>query len=469
MNHSFVKENVFEILDYIDEGIHIIDKNGRIVYYNRFAQLIDDIDREKTIGRHILEVYPSLSQETSTLLTVMNTGDTILNVEQTFINYKGKKITTINSSMPIKSKGKIVGALETSRDITQVKRMSETIVELQDELYNGKKKGKEEKKKKKKDKKGRAKYTFMDIIGENKKMLALKSLALRVADTDTPVLIYGDTGTGKELFVHSIHNTSPRKKQPFIAQNCAALPANLLEGILFGTVKGGFTGAEDRPGLFELAHGGTLFLDEINSMPLELQAKLLRALQDNVIRRVGAVETIDVDVRIITATNVPPEEAVSAKQLRKDLYYRLNVVSFEIPPLKERKDDIPILTKFFIEKFNEKLGSNVEGVSNEVMEILFKYNWEGNVRELEHLLEGIMSIYDIKTIEIEHLPTKFKNYKKDLKKDRSKSLKETLEDTEKNMIMDALNSKNGNITHAAEMLNLPRQTLQYKINKYNLK
>src|SRR5699024_3290913 len=148
---------------------------------------------------------------------------------------------------------------------------------------------------------------------------------------------------------------------------------------------------------------------------LELQAKLLRVLQDNVIRRVGDIKTIDVDVRIITATNVPPEEAVEMKQMRKDLYYRLNVVSFEITPLKERKDDISILTKFFIEKFNEKLGRNVENVSNEVMKIFFEYDWEGNVRELEHLLEGIMSIYDVKTIEVEHLTSKFRNYKKNIR------------------------------------------------------
>lgn len=466
MNDSFVKENVFEILDYISEGIYIIDKNGRIIYYNKFAQIIDDIDGDEGIGRHILEVYPSLSYDTSTLLTVTKTGEPILNVEQTFLNYRGKKITTINSSLPIKSNGKVVGALEISRDITQVKQMSETIVELQDELYNGKKKGK---KKKKKDKNKWAKYTFMDIVGENKKMLDLKSIALRAADTDIPVLVYGDTGTGKELFVHSIHNASPRKEKPFVVQNCAALPANLLEGILFGTVKGGFTGAEDRPGLFELAHGGTLFLDEINSMPLELQAKLLRVLQDNVIRRVGDIKTRNVDVRIITATNVPPEEAVAKKQLRKDLYYRLNVVSFEIPPLKERKDDIPLLTNFFIDKINKKTGRKVENVSNEVMEIFLKYNWEGNVRELEHLLEGIISIYDIKTIEVEHLPTKLKNYERKKRNNNVKSLKDTLEDVERNMILDALKINDENITHTADMLKIPRQTLQYKINKYNLK
>lgn len=464
MNDLFFRENIFEILDYIDEGIHIIDKNGRIVYYNKFAQTIDDIDRDKAVGRHILEVYPSLSEDTSTLLTVIKTGKPIFKIEQTFINYKGKKITTVNSSIPIKSNKKILGALEISKDITQVKKMSETIVDLQNELYYNKKDLNRQLKEKE-----RAKYTFVDIIGENKEMLKLKSLALKASETDVPVLVYGDTGTGKELFVHSIHNASFRKYKPFIAQNCAAFPANLLEGILFGTVKGGFTGAEDRPGLFELANGGTLFLDEINSMPLELQAKLLRVLQDRTIRRVGDTKTIDVDVRIIAATNIPPDEAVKSKQLRKDLYYRLNVVSFEIPPLKERKDDIPILVNFFIKRFNEKLGKSVKGVSDRVMRIFMDYEWEGNVRELEHLIEGIMSIYDVKTIDVEHLPQKLKNYRKKAVSQSNKSLKDILEETEKNIILETLKKTNWNVTHTAEMLSIPRQTLQYKIGKYKLR
>lgn len=467
MNEIFFRENIFEILDYIDEGIHIIDKNGRIVYYNKFAQTIDDIDKEKAIGRHILEIYPSLSYDTSTLLNVMKTGEPIFNVEQTFLNYMGKKITTINSSIPIKSKGKIVGALEISKDITQVREMSETIVNLQSELYKNNDENMGKKKKKKKA--GDAKYTFADIIGENEKMLKLKSLALKASKTDTPVLVYGETGTGKELFVHSIHNASPRRDKPFIAQNCAALPANLLEGILFGTVKGGFTGAEDRPGLFELANGGTLFLDEINSMPLELQAKLLRVLQDNTIRRVGSIKAIETDVRIIAATNIPPEEAVKNKMLRKDLYYRLNVISFEIPPLRERRDDIPILVDFFIKKYNKKLGKQVKGVSKEVMDIFMTFPWEGNVRELENLIEGIMSIHDLYIIEVDNLSTKFKEYIKTLENPKSKSLNQILDDTEKALIIKALNKTNWNITKTAEYLQIPRQTLQYKMGKYNLR
>lgn len=460
MDELFNRKNLLELLDHIDEGIHIVDKNGRIVYYNKFAQRIDAVDIQKAIGRHLLEVYPSLTYETSTLLTVIRTGEPIYKNEQTFINYKGEKITTVNTTLPIRdANGRIVGAVELSKDITQVREMSEKIVDLQNKLYNNTKE-------KKNKKESTAKYSFLDIIGENRTMLELKNIALKAAETSAPVLIYGETGTGKELFVHAIHNASKRRSKPFIAQNCAALPANLLEGILFGTMKGSFTGAEDRKGLFELANGGTLFLDEINSMPLELQSKLLRVLQDNTIRPIGGTKDVEVDVRIIAATNIPPEEAVRLKMIRKDLYYRINVISFSIPPLKDRKDDIPILTSHFIRKFNEKLKKSVKGVSNEVMEIFKSYHWEGNVRELENLIEGIMSIYDTEIIEVEHLPLRLR---KTEIKNPDKSLKSALETVEKELILEALEKTDYNISHTAEMLNIPRQTLQYKISKYGLK
>ncbi|EOD01676.1 sigma-54 interaction domain-containing protein [Caldisalinibacter kiritimatiensis] len=459
----FLKENILNILDYLDEGIQIIDNRGKIIYYNKAAQKLDDIDREKAIGRHILEIYPSLSYETSTLLRVIQTGEPIFNQEQIFINYKGDKIATVNSTLPIKAKGKVVGALEISKDITQVKELSERIVDLQKKLFKNNKN-------KTPVKNRNAKYTFVDIIGEGEQMLRLKSLALKAAETCSPVFIYGETGTGKELFVQSIHNASSRRNKPFIAQNCAALPSNLLEAILFGTVKGSFTGAENRTGLFELANGGTLFLDEINSMPLELQAKLLRVLQDGRIRRVGSTRTVDVDVRIIAAANVHPQEALRTKQIRKDLFYRLNVVSLQIPTLKERKVDIPILTEHFIDKYNEVLGKSVKGVSNKVIDVFYNYTWPGNVRELEHVIEGILNLYDIDIIELEHLPYQFNDFVlKQKSRQPLRPLKETLAEVEKNIILDALNETNWNITKAADLIDIPRQTLQYKIKKYKLK
>lgn len=462
MNDLFFRENIFEILDYMEEGIHIIDKNGIIIYYNNFAQTIDGIDREKAVGRYLIEAYPSLTAKTSTLLTVIRTGKAIHKKEQTFLNYKGEKITTVNTSVPIKSKGKILGALEISKDITTVREMSEQILDLQNKLYNNK--GEELKNKYQES----AQYTLIDIVGESKEMLRLKALTLKAAQSDVSVLVSGDTGTGKELFVHSIHNASKRKDYPFITQNCAALPENLLEGILFGTIKGGFTGAEDRPGLFELANGGTLFLDEINSMPMQLQSKLLRVLQDNTIRRVGETRTTKVDVRIIAATNIPPEEAIKRKQLRGDLYYRLNVVSFEIPKLRDRLGDIPILANFFISKFNKKFNKNVKNISAEVLDIFEKYKWEGNVRELEHLIEGIVSIRDVETIDVKDLPYKFQHYKESTNQSNNKSLNDILEETERQLINDALMKTDNNITKTAEILQIPRQTLQYKIKKLHL-
>ncbi|WP_252187703.1 sigma-54 interaction domain-containing protein [Anaeromonas frigoriresistens] len=462
MKNIFFRENIFEILNYIEEGIQIIDEKGKILYFNKSAQNLDELDVEKTLGRHIFEVYPSLSHDTSTLIKVMQTGSPIFEAEQTFVNYKGDKITTINTSIPIKEKGRIKGAIELSRDITKVRELSERIVDLQSKLYKETKDPKENKE--------RAKYTFVDIIGQNAKMLKLKAMALRASQTSSPVLIYGETGTGKELLVQSIHNASGRKNKPFIAQNCAALPANLLEGILFGTVKGGFTGAEDRPGLFELANKGTLFLDEINSMPLELQAKMLRVLQDGSIRRLGSTKTIDVDVRVITATNTEPEQAMDEKLIRKDLFYRLSVINLKIPPLRERKDDIPVLVEYFIDKYNRKLDTSVDNISKEVLDIFNKYDWPGNIRELEHVIQGILSIEETHIIKREHLPYQFGEFIDTISLDEEvQPLNKAVEELEKKIILDGLNKTHWNISKTADIISIPRQTLQYKMKKYGLK
>jgi arginine utilization regulatory protein len=321
--------------------------------------------------------------------------------------------------------------------------------------------------------KNSAHYTFLDVIGHSREMQKIKALGLRASESDSPVLISGATGTGKELLVQSIHNSSKRKNQAFIAQNCAALPNNLLESILFGTVKGSFTGAENRAGLFELAHGGTLFLDEVNSMPLELQAKLLRVIQDGRLRRVGASTTTDIDVRIISAINVPLDKVLELGQLRNDLFYRLSVISFEIPSLKERVQDIPLLVEFFIKKYNEKRNKFFSNISNEVLKIFLDYHWPGNIRELEHTIESVISLYDGEIIREEHLPFQFKNIqnsKKDIAIDTNiiQPLDVSLQSYEKEIISAALEKVDNNVSKAAKLLNIPRQTLQYKIKKLNI-
>lgn len=469
MDMIFSRSNMEKILDHVEEGIQIIDSRGRIVYFNKPAAEYEDIRRDEAIGKYILDIYPSLAPETSTFLRAIQKGVPTFDIQQTFLNYKGKKITTVNSSFPIKSKKKIIGAIEISKNITDVKELSEKVVSLQEQLIN-KKKGN---KSKEKENKENSKYEFFDIIGKSKEILKVKGFAMKAAQTSSPVLIYGETGTGKELFVHAMHTASSRRNKPFIAQNCGALPANLLESILFGTIKGSFTGADNRAGLFELANGGTLFLDEINSMPLELQVKLLRVLQDGRIRRVGDSKTRQVDVRIIAASNEEPLDAVKNKRLRRDLYYRLNVVGLRLPELKERKGDIPILIKYFVDKFNNQLNKTVKTVSDEVIKVFESYDWPGNVRELENIIEGAMNLMDEDEITLDCLPMYFEKYNKrrfEKKVDiKNVSLKIAIENFEIEMIKNALKEVNGNISHAADNLEIPRQTLQYKIKKYKLK
>jgi len=353
----FSKYQFEKILNHIGEGVQVVDATGKIVFFNTFAAQLDNVRSEEAIGKHILDIYPSLTEETSTILQVIKTKESILNMQQVFLNYKGHKITTVNSSIPILDGEEILGVLEVSRDITQVRALSEKLVDLQERLYSNSaatKKAREN---------SMANYTIKDIIGNSNVMTKLKQRILKAGETGSPVMVFGETGTGKELVVQSIHNASKRKENPFVAQNCAAIPASLLESILFGTVKGSFTGAEDRAGLFELASGGTLFLDEVNSMPIELQAKLLRVLQEGYIRRVGDIRTKDVDVRVIAAMNIDPMEAIEKGNLRKDLFYRLNVVSIRVPDLVERKDDIKHLIKFFVQMFNYKFSGRSFGIT----------------------------------------------------------------------------------------------------------
>ncbi len=475
------------IMDSIDEGIHVVNCEGITVLYNRVAAALDNLKKEEVIGRPLLEVFPSLTVETSTLLRVLQTQEAVADQPQTYRNYKGHQITTSNSTMPIFDNGRLVGALEISRDVTRIRELSERVVDLQNKLIAGQR-----------DKSrgagiGGAVFTFDDIIGRNQGILELKKMAARAARSVSPVFVFGKTGTGKELLVQAIHNAGERRDRPFIAQNCAALPDSLLEGILFGTSKGGFTGAVDRPGLFELAHRGTLFLDEIDAMQTDLQAKLLRVLQDGRVRRVGGTDVREVDVRIIAACSQEPGAAMRAGKLRADLYYRLNVISLGLPALSERRDDIPLLAAHFVERYNRLLGLMARGVAPEVMALFLAYDWPGNVRELQHTLEGAMNMLDGDTILLEHLPGHLRDWAGNRIHAESgggegrterftervtvpsrpapemiRSLPEMVEDVEREAISRALEKTGGSVARAARLLGMPRQTLQYKIGKLGL-
>jgi arginine utilization regulatory protein len=466
-------QNFHLILDSIDEGIQVLYRNGVTVFYNRAAANLDNLKPEEVVGKHVLEVFPSLCRETSTLLQVLKTGQPVSNREQTFMNYKGDTITTVNSTLPVTVGGRLIGAVEVSRDITLIQEMAHRIVDLQMELF-AKREGRRD------IGSDRAHYTFKDIIGESECVLDLKRKAARAAGSTSAVLVHGETGTGKELFVQAIHNAGPRGAGPFIAQNCAAFPEGLLEGILFGTTKGGFTGAYDRPGLFELADSGTIFLDEIDSMPSSLQGKLLRVLSEKRLRRVGDIKERMVDVRVVAAMTRLPEEAVTMGLLRNDLYYRLNVICLEIPPLRERREDIPLLIDHFVGKFNTQLMMNVKGVSDEVFQLFLSYDWPGNVRELEHAIEGAMHMLDGDMILREHLPDhigKSRLRPKDLPQpfdgivqdlESGGDFRETVRDLENALIRRAFAKAEGNVSQTARILGIPRQTLQYRLRRLGL-
>lgn len=462
-------EHIKLLLEHVSDGIQIVDNKGNLVYCNRNSALLDDINIQESISKHITEIYPSLKEEESTLLKVLATKEPILNREQTYRTYKGKNIATINSTLPIIHHQKIEGAVEISRNITSYKELTEKVIDLQTRVHNTE----ESERRHSFSAKG---YKFTDIITTHAEFNRVKTIAMKAANTEIPVLIYGDTGTGKELLTQAIHNASRRSLKPFIAQNCAALPGSLLEGILFGTVKGGFTGAVDRPGLFELADSGTLFLDEINSMPMELQAKLLRVLQDGKIRRIGDTKERQVDVRILAATNIEPNHAIEQGLIRRDLYYRLNTVTLWIPKLADRKEDIQLLTQYFIRKYNGLLYRSIKSVSDEVMKLFLAYPWEGNVRELEHVIEGAVNFVDTDIIQISDLPYNLKAFNDQINEpktitceaDASEGLVLALEKAEAHIVRTALEECGGNIAKTARRLQIPRQTLQYKLKKYEI-
>lgn len=447
-----ITEGMFKaILESIDEGIHVVDHEGTTIYYNEIAAKHDGLNLDDVLGKHYLEAFPSLSKETSTLSYVISTKKPIYNKDQTYRNVKGRFVSTINTTLPILVDGNLVGAVEIARDISRVKKLSDKVMELQAKLTNNTAV----------DFDNGTSYTFSDIITFDENFLKVKKWAQQAAQQHSPVLVYGETGTGKELLIQAIHNASGRKGA-FIAQNCAALPSSILESILFGTTKGTFTGAEERQGLFELADNGTLFLDEINSMPVEVQAKLLRVLEDGVIRRVGAVKTRRVDVRIIAAMNEEPEIALKEKRLREDLYYRLNVVYLRIPPLRDRIADIPYLVDHFICKYNHKFNKNVSSIDQEAMEVLCDRRWSGNVRELEHVIQSAMNFAEEDCLVAEDFPFLLEAKGKI---STSQSLREVLHHTEARLIEKAMENSGGNVQKAAKQLQIPRQTLQYKLSK----
>jgi DNA-binding NtrC family response regulator len=323
---------------------------------------------------------------------------------------------------------------------------------------------------------------FENIVGKNPRMLKIYELIDTISQTDSTILITGESGTGKELIAKAIHNKSPRTKREFISINCGALPENLLESELFGHIKGAFTDAyKDKEGLFELADGGTLFLDEIGEMSQKMQVKLLRALQERKIRRVGSNKEIQVDVRIISATNKDLMDGMKNNEFRSDLFYRLNVISIFIPPLRERKDDIPLLLNWFLKYYNQRFHRNILGFEKEILALFLNYSWPGNIRELENFVERAVALEKTSYIGLNSLPSELIyniSEKKLVEKENDIStvmlegdfdFSEYIDNISKKLIVKALELNQANIKKTADMLKLNYRSMRYLLDKYNLK
>lgn len=452
------------LINEIDVGVHVIDQQGKTVIYNSKMMDIESMTKEDLHNKDFLDVFMFEDGQSSTLLDALHHQKRVKNVRQTYFNNKRKEITTINNAFPVYDGETVIGAIEIAKDVTVIEQLIRKNMEH----------------------KGNTRYSFDSILGDSPAIKEVIENTKRVTRTSSSVLIIGETGTGKELFAQSIHNGSDRTAAPFISQNCAAMPDNLIESLLFGTKKGAFTGATDRPGLFEQAEGGTLLLDEINSLSPMLQAKLLRAIQEKSIRRIGDTVDRKIDVRIISTINEDPIEAIANQRLRKDLFYRLSVVSLFIPPLRERKEDILQLIDYFIKKYNHMFNMNIEGVSDEVLLLFNNYDWLGNIRELEHVIEGAANLMiDEDTIEVSHLPFNFNNKSQNSlqteeqailgvhhitvtdKQLSLRNLKDYLLEAEEYYINKALERHKYHLANTAKELGLSRQSLQYRIKRLN--
>lgn len=459
-----------QIINLLAERIVIVDHEGIILYINEaYCEFLGTTVQE-AVHRHVQDVI-----ENTRMHIVAKTGQKELAALHPI---NGSEM--IANRFPIIEEGKIVGAVGTVmfRSPEEWRMYRTKIQGLVEELKYYKTKLEKELK---------SKYQFSDLIGKCSTFLATKKFAERISGSNSSVLLIGDSGTGKELFAHAIHNSSMRSSLPFVAINCASIPEHLLESELFGYDDGAFTGAKKggKKGQFEIANNGTLFLDEIGDMPLSMQSKLLRVLQEKEVQRVGGQKSIAVDVRIIAATHRNLEKLVEEGKFRQDLYYRLNVIKIEIPPLRERKEDIPLISQSLLKKLERKFYRKGIELSAEVEERLMKHEWPGNIRELENVLERSINVLDGKTIEVAHLPLYLRDIESETgfvltpqfpNKLRAPNtllpiapLKETLAQAEKEAILHALDITNGNKQEAAKVLGIGKTSFYEKCKLYAIK
>lgn len=429
------------------DGIVIVNRNG-IVEYHRIS-LDSYWCSQETEGRHILELYPELDEDSSTILQALRTGKASYNVLQDINNRRGERVLLESTTIPIVVDGQVECVVDSSKYHA-----------IDQRVIRGDSGGL---------------YTLDRIITQDPAMLALKERIRDVAPLDSSVLIYGETGTGKELVAESLHSEGKRSGKPFVSQNCAAIPSNLLESLFFGTEKGSYTGALTRKGLLEEADGGTLFLDEINSMEIGLQAKLLKVLEEKKVRRLGGSRDISFDVRIVAAVNEDPAKLIREHRLREDLYYRLGVVRITLPPLRKRKGDVALLTRHFIDRYNQKMKRDIRGISEQALRRLEQYSWPGNVRELQNVVEGAYVSARSEMLMVDHMADTLDQGLVELDREpagedtigQGFSLPQALEQYERDLVRKAM-AQSTSISQAARLLGVSRQNLKYRLQKFDL-
>lgn len=369
-----------DVFSSIADGLFTVDADWNVTYFNEAAERITGISASEAVGCKCWDVFrSSLCDGNCALKACLQNGGPITNKSIFVVRRDGRKVPISISASPLRNaRGEVIGGVETFRDLTEIQVMRKRVKEL---------------------------YKFEDIVGRSPALEKIFEILPQVSRSEATVLLLGESGTGKELFARAIHNLSTRKDGPFVAVNCGALPDTLLESELFGYKAGAFTDARtDKPGRFELARGGTIFLDEIGDLPAKLQVKLLRVLQEKAFEPLGGVHPVKADVRVVAATNRDLEKLVADGTFRQDLYYRLNVVTLRLPPLRERRGDIGLLLDHFIEEFNAIQGKQVDGLSEDVMQILMRHDFPGNVRELENILEFAFILCSSGFIQVDHLP-----------------------------------------------------------------
>ncbi|PKM86714.1 MAG: AAA family ATPase [Firmicutes bacterium HGW-Firmicutes-12] len=446
-----------QILDVSTDGFIVVDKKACIIEINQAYCTYLDVKREEVIGLYVRDVIKN-----SILNEIVESGKTDTNTIHAFLDEQisGKERIVAVTRSPVMAGNEIIAAVSQVKFSSETMDLARRIQALGAELQYYKKELKRI---------GSTKHSFENMIGADQKFLEVKNIAKKVAAKDLSVLILGETGTGKEVFANAIHYASNRRDGPFIRVNCAAIPSELLESELFGYEEGSFTGAKrgGKKGKFELASGGTIFLDEIGDMALNMQAKILRVLQENELEKVGGNETIPINIRVISATNQDLERKMQNNTFRSDLYYRLNVIKLDIPPLRKRKEDISDFINFFLEELNDRYETNVV-LEAGALQALNRYSWPGNIREMRNIIERAYTLVEGNVIKTNSLPTNVFQQVQDSSLPHKGNLDDIIEEVERDTLLRIIEKNQYNCNNTAKELGIHRSTLYKKLNKLKI-